>query len=277
VQVRTISREVERDPSQGRALTPQRLHAELLGTSVSGARAYLHGALHDATQSQLHRTIRFGQSDRRWLDVLAMLLRRLGQSSWQKAEPGGSGFSRRRRGGLKFRWDSIPRRSGARTRAGTSTPKVGFRGMSRAASTSSSCRRTVRISRKSDLASRASESDAAGCTTPVHVSTLTCGASMFSQRHTRISSSKSDLGTRGNAVCWKRAGALGDQDEDIVHAPWRHGESREQGSRTGRCGWITSFLGNPELLLRRLSSPFDGRACTVVRCLGSPGTMSTSE
>jgi hypothetical protein len=86
VQVRTISREVERDPSQGRALTPQRLHAELLGTSVSGARAYLHGALHDATQSQLHRTIRFGQSDRRWLDVLAMLLRRLGQSSWQYRE-----------------------------------------------------------------------------------------------------------------------------------------------------------------------------------------------
>ncbi len=33
-----------------------------------------------------------------------------------------------------------------------------------------------------------------------------------------------------------------DQDEDIVHAPWRHGEPREQGSRTGRCGWITSFL-----------------------------------
>jgi hypothetical protein len=32
------------------------------------------------------------------------------------------------------------------------------------------------------------------------------------------------------------------QDEDIVHAPWRHGEPREQGSRTGRCGWITSFL-----------------------------------
>ena len=28
----------------------------------------------------------------------------------------------------------------------------------------------------------------------------------------------------------------------MVRAPWRHGESREQGSRTGRCGWITSFL-----------------------------------
>ena len=32
------------------------------------------------------------------------------------------------------------------------------------------------------------------------------------------------------------------QGEDIVQAPWRHGELPEQGSRTGRCGWITSFL-----------------------------------
>jgi hypothetical protein len=30
--------------------------------------------------------------------------------------------------------------------------------------------------------------------------------------------------------------------EDIVHALWRHGDKREQGSRIGRCGWITSFL-----------------------------------
>jgi hypothetical protein len=36
--------------------------------------------------------------------------------------------------------------------------------------------------------------------------------------------------------------ATRDQDEDIVRAPWRHGGTREQGSRTGRCGWITSFL-----------------------------------
>jgi hypothetical protein len=28
----------------------------------------------------------------------------------------------------------------------------------------------------------------------------------------------------------------------MVRAPWRHGDPREQGSRTGRCGWITSFL-----------------------------------
>ncbi len=36
----------------------------------------------------------------------------------------------------------------------------------------------------------------------------------------------------------------GNQDEDIVHASWRHGEPREQGSRSGSCGWITSFLGS---------------------------------
>ena len=40
----------------------------------------------------------------------------------------------------------------------------------------------------------------------------------------------------------KETSADRSQDEDIVHASWRHGDSREQGSRTGRCGWITSFL-----------------------------------
>jgi hypothetical protein len=38
---------------------------------------------------------------------------------------------------------------------------------------------------------------------------------------------------------------LGDilkSNEDIVHALWRHRDKREQGSRIGRCGWITSFL-----------------------------------
>jgi len=37
------------------------------------------------------------------------------------------------------------------------------------------------------------------------------------------------------------AAAAAREDEDIVHAPWRQGGLREQGSRTGRCGWITSF------------------------------------
>jgi LAGLIDADG DNA endonuclease family protein len=67
-------------------LTPQRLHAELLATSASGARAYLHGAAHDATVSHRHRTVRFGQSDERWLDVLRLLLEKLGRRSWMYRE-----------------------------------------------------------------------------------------------------------------------------------------------------------------------------------------------
>jgi hypothetical protein len=35
----------------------------------------------------------------------------------------------------------------------------------------------------------------------------------------------------------------------MVRAPWRHGETREQGSRTGRCGWITSFLRSFKFLV----------------------------
>ena len=67
---------------QASPLTPQRLHAELLETSVSGARAYLHGAAHDATISIRHRTVRFGQSDERWLMVLKLLIARLGRRAW---------------------------------------------------------------------------------------------------------------------------------------------------------------------------------------------------
>ena len=48
------------------------------------------------------------------------------------------------------------------------------------------------------------------------------------------------------------------QDEDIVHAPWRHGEPHEQGSRTGRCGWITSFLRRPKSRLLDIKQALDG-------------------
>jgi hypothetical protein len=84
--VRTISREVAGSPSQAVPLTPQRLHAELLETSAFGARAYLHGAAHDATVSSRHRTVRFGQSDVRWLEVLRILIARLGGRSWRYRE-----------------------------------------------------------------------------------------------------------------------------------------------------------------------------------------------
>jgi hypothetical protein len=84
--VRTISREVAKPLNQAVPLTPQRLHAELLETSASGARAYLHGAAHDATISAKHQTVRFGQSDARWLSVLKVLLDGLGRRSWNYRE-----------------------------------------------------------------------------------------------------------------------------------------------------------------------------------------------
>jgi len=63
-------------------LTPQRLHAELLATNIQVSRAYLFGAMHDATISSLHRTVRFGQSDVGWLENLATLCQTIGQRSW---------------------------------------------------------------------------------------------------------------------------------------------------------------------------------------------------
>jgi hypothetical protein len=80
--VRTISREVAETLSLASPLTPQRLHAELLATSALGARAYLHGAAHDATVSRRHNTVRFGQSDVRWLNILGILTEKLGLRSW---------------------------------------------------------------------------------------------------------------------------------------------------------------------------------------------------
>jgi hypothetical protein len=67
-------------------LTPQRLHAELLAASISVSHAYLLGALHDATISKLHGTVRFGQSDVGWLSGVATLCRAIGQRSWMYRE-----------------------------------------------------------------------------------------------------------------------------------------------------------------------------------------------
>jgi hypothetical protein len=68
------------------ALTPQRLHAELLATSASGAWSYLFGAAHDATISTRHNTVRFGQADVEWLAVLRSLLQERGQKAWMYRE-----------------------------------------------------------------------------------------------------------------------------------------------------------------------------------------------
>jgi hypothetical protein len=67
-------------------LTPQRLHAELLAATAPVSRAYLFGAFHDGTISRMHRTVRFGQNEVRWLEGLAILLANLGQKSWMYRE-----------------------------------------------------------------------------------------------------------------------------------------------------------------------------------------------
>ena len=60
------------------------------------------------------------------------------------------------------------------------------------------------------------------------------------------------------------------QDEDIVRALWRHGEYHEQGSRTGRCGWITSFLrSNLTASLVEATDKYAGD--------GTTGTLFSSE
>jgi len=63
-------------------VTPQRLHAELLAVGAKDLESYLQGALRDGTRSALHRTHRFSQSDRGWLDLLSDALSLLGHRSW---------------------------------------------------------------------------------------------------------------------------------------------------------------------------------------------------
>ena len=66
---------------EGAILTPQRLHAELLAIDETSLEAYLQGALRDGTRSR-SGTHRIGQSDRRWLEILAAILDVLGHRSW---------------------------------------------------------------------------------------------------------------------------------------------------------------------------------------------------
>jgi hypothetical protein len=77
--VRTISREVQ---VEMRPVTPQRPHAELLSADTHFLEAYLQGALGDATYSARHRTVRFGQVERLWLETISDVLRLLGWTSW---------------------------------------------------------------------------------------------------------------------------------------------------------------------------------------------------
>jgi hypothetical protein len=73
-------------PPCGGGVIPQRLNAELLAVGAKGLEAYLQGALCDGTQSTLHNTHRFCQSNVGWLDVLSESLTILGYRSWKYRE-----------------------------------------------------------------------------------------------------------------------------------------------------------------------------------------------
>jgi hypothetical protein len=82
--LRTISREVLSCPApQPVTMTPQRLHADAFGpVSLRDGRAYLQGALHDGTRSNIHRTHRFSQKGIDWLNRLQVILEQLGHKAW---------------------------------------------------------------------------------------------------------------------------------------------------------------------------------------------------
>ncbi len=44
--------------------------------------AYLHGAFHDGTRNRTHKTFRFCQKEREWLEMIQEMLKNLGIKSW---------------------------------------------------------------------------------------------------------------------------------------------------------------------------------------------------
>lgn len=78
--MRTIPREVSRCGNRDDPVETTR--RRLVNAKESELKAYLLGALHDATFSETHRTWRFSQSNIGWLQFLQFLLERLGCKSW---------------------------------------------------------------------------------------------------------------------------------------------------------------------------------------------------
>jgi len=58
------------------------IEGEVAIASPGELRAYLQGALKDGTYSRLHRTHRFCQRERSWLETLVVALGRLGHRGW---------------------------------------------------------------------------------------------------------------------------------------------------------------------------------------------------
>jgi hypothetical protein len=247
VGVRTISREVAEPLNQAARLTPQRLHAELLEASASGARAYLHGAAHDATISRAHRTVRFGQSDVRWLAVIETLLKRLGRRSWTYREGRSREFWI-----VETSVDVLAKGPQFSTSEERLAYARGYFDAEGGMPRDASARFYVQFVQKN-------RADIDQLRSMLVLEGIDCG-----RIHNPSRRVDSDLwrfyvvqhlltkplrhwwarGTRGSAVCSKPALGESHEDEDIVHASWRHGDLHEQGSRSGSCGWITSFLGS---------------------------------
>lgn len=56
--------------------------AEVQAVPIGQAEAYLTGAARDGTFNLLHSTTRISQRDERWLQILQVLLQRLGRRAW---------------------------------------------------------------------------------------------------------------------------------------------------------------------------------------------------
>ncbi len=233
-------------PNLAEALTPQRLHAELLATSASGAWSYLFGAAHDATISSRHGTVRFGQADVEWLDVLRVLIEKQGQKAWMYREG-----STRRFWVLETSAKWLTKEPSFSTCEERCACARGYFDAEGGIPRDVAARFYIQFVQKdrADIARLqailASEGIACGkLHRPSRKQIIRSGGSTLQLAPSGISCPGWGPGIQGSAVCWPLVLVAGNQDEDIVHAPWRHGEPREQGSRSGSCGWITSFLGS---------------------------------
>lgn len=151
----TLSRAqgAERRPPRGRlflshllanlaTMAAEDLYREIAQTSPIEAEAYLLGAAHDSTYRRLHRTTRFCQRDKAWLEGVRMLLERIGQRSWFYREG-----QQRSLWVLETSWrgsqEDLSAEDAVTYARATSTGKVACRGIQRRGSTCSSFRKIV--------------------------------------------------------------------------------------------------------------------------------------
>ncbi len=228
-------------PALDDPLTPQRLHAELLDTGAKGLEAYLQGALRDGTRSARHHTHRIGQSDPRWLSLLQHALDVLGHRSWIYRE----GRDRQlwvletTASFLSLEYDATPL---VGSEHGIPYVRGCFDaegGMPRDPASRLYLQLCQKDHRSLEIVSEILSSVGISCGR-IHNPSRVVDPEYW--RFYVLARSHERFVRLVGVLASKKAPADRYQDEDIVHASWRHGEPREQGSRTGRCGWITSFL-----------------------------------